>query len=100
MHNIEMQEMSAEFLSSWQAAGNHLNNQVQGGIQSWLRAHPHPPVLEHLSFRLGNQLFFVRIEDAEKRVQGPGSLRGLMSDRKSTRLNSSHVLRSRMPSSA
>lgn len=69
----------AEFLKCWQAAGDHLNKQVQGGIQSWLRAHPYPPFLEHLSFRLGNQVFFVRVEDAEKRVDGPGSLRGLLS---------------------
>ncbi len=79
MQNIEMQDMSPAFLNCWQAAGNHLNKQVQGGIQSWLRAHPRPPILEHLSFRLGNQLFFVRVEDAEKNVEGPGSLRGLMS---------------------
>lgn len=79
MHNIEMQEMSPEFLKCWQAAGNHLNKQAQGGIQSWLRAHPYPPFLEHLSFRLGNQVFFVRVEDADKRIEGPGSMRGLMS---------------------
>jgi hypothetical protein len=79
MHNIEMQEMSPEFLKCWQAAGTHLDKQVQGGIQSWLRAHPYPPVLEHLSFRLGNQVFFIRVEDAENRVDGPGSLRGLIS---------------------
>lgn len=79
MHNIEMQEMSPEFLKCWQAAGNHLNKQAQGGIQSWLRAHPYPPFLEHLSFRLGNQLFFVRVVDVDKRIEGPGSVRGLMS---------------------
>ena len=79
MHNIEMQEMSPEFLKCWQAAGTHLNKQAQGGIQSWLRAHPYPPFLEHLSFRLGNQVFFIRVEDADKRIDGPGSARGLMS---------------------
>lgn len=78
MHNIEMREMSQEFLKCWQSAGTHLNNQVQGGIQAWLRAHPYPPFLEHLSFRLGNQLFFIRIEDIDERTQGPGSLRGLL----------------------
>lgn len=77
MHDIEMQEMSQEFLKCWQAAGMHLNQQVDGGIQSWLRAHPYPPFLEHLSFRLGNQLLFIRVEDAEGKVDGPGSLRGL-----------------------
>jgi hypothetical protein len=79
MHNIEMNEMSPEFLKIWQAAGMHLNSQVDGGIQSWLRAHPYPPVLEHLSFRLGNQLFFIQVEDADQKVEGPGSRRGLVS---------------------
>jgi hypothetical protein len=79
MHNIEMQEMKPDFLACWQAAGMHLNAQVDGGIQSWLRAHPYPPVLEHLSFRLGNQLFFVRIEDVAGKVDGPGSRQGLLS---------------------
>lgn len=77
MYDIEMQEMSSEFLKCWQSAGVHLDNQVQGGIQSWLRAHPYPPFLEHLSFRLGNQLFFVRVEDIDGKVEGPGSHRGL-----------------------
>ncbi len=78
MHIIEMQEMSKEFLKIWQSAGIHLNNQVQDGIQSWLRAHPYPPFLEHLSFRLGNQLFFIRIEDIDGKIQGPGNMRGLL----------------------
>lgn len=77
MHDIEMQDMSEEFLKCWQAAGNHLNKQVDVGIQSWLRAHPYPPFLEHLSFRLGNQLFFIRVEDVDGNVPGPGILRGL-----------------------
>lgn len=79
MHSIEMQEMTPDFMACWQAAGMHLNSQVDGGIHSWLRAHPYPPVLEHLSFRLGNQLFFVRIEDVSGNVEGPGSRQGLQS---------------------
>ncbi len=39
----------------------------------------YPPVLEHLSFRLGNQLFFIQVEDADQKVEGPGSRRGLLS---------------------
>jgi hypothetical protein len=77
MYEIEMQEMSGAFFPCWKAAGIHLSQQVDGGIQSWLRAHPYPPFLEHLSFRLGNQLFFVRVEDVEGIIEGPGSLRGL-----------------------
>lgn len=76
MYEIEMHEMSAEFFPCWQAAGIHLGRQVDGEIQSWLRAHPYPPFLEHLSFRLGNQLFFIRIEDVDGKVQGPGNQHG------------------------
>lgn len=54
MKTIEMHEMSAPFFECWKAAGIHLNQQVEGGIPSWLRAHPYPPFFEHLSFRLGN----------------------------------------------
>jgi hypothetical protein len=79
MHNIEMQEMTPDFLACRQAAGMHLNEQVDGGIQSWLRVHPYPPVLEYLSFRLGNQLFFVRVEDAAGKLEGSGSRQGLLS---------------------
>jgi len=77
MYDIEMQEMTERFYKCWHDAGEHLNKQVQGGIQSWLRAHPYPPFLEHLSFRLGNQLFFIRVEDVDHKEQGPGTLRGL-----------------------
>lgn len=77
MHEIAMQEPSQDFLSCWQAAATHLNSQVQGSIQSWLRAHPYPPFLEHLSFRIENQLFFIRVEDVDGKIESPGSLRGL-----------------------
>jgi hypothetical protein len=78
MYEIEQDVMSDAFRACWSAAGNHLNRQVEGGIQSWLRAHPHPPYLEHLSFRLGNQLFYVRIDDVDGQVQGPGNPHGFI----------------------
>jgi len=78
MYDIEMHEASPEFERCWNAAGSHLNSQVQDGLQSWLRAHLAPPFLEHLSFRLGNQLFFIRLQDVDGRLQVPGSLHGLL----------------------
>ena len=51
---------------------------MQDGLRSWLRAHLAPPFLEHLSFRLGNQLFFIRLEDVDGRLKVPGSLHGLL----------------------
>ena len=78
LYEIDMQTMSGEFLECWKAAGIHLNKQVDGGL-GWLRADPKPPFLEHLSFGLGNQLFFIRVEDVDGNVRGPGSLLGLLS---------------------
>jgi hypothetical protein len=76
MNEIEMHKMSDDFGHCWNAAGMHLSKQVDAGLLSWLRAHPHPPFLEHLSFRLGNQLFFIRVEDAAQKLTGPGDPQG------------------------
>ena len=72
-----MHAMSPAFLKCWEAAGRHLDTQVPGGITTWLRGHPTPPILEHLSFRLSNQLFFIRVEDVDDTVDGPSSLHEL-----------------------
>ena len=96
MYEIEMHEMSKEFLPCWKAAGIHLSKQVDGGIHTWLRAHPYPPFLEHLSFRLGNQLFFVRVEDVDGKVNGPGNAQGYITAARAastTRLSASPWLR-------
>lgn len=78
MYDIEMHEPSQEFRRCWQAAGQHIQTQAQGPLQSWLKASLVPPFLEHLSFRLGNQLFFIRIEDVDGRIRGPGNPGGLL----------------------
>ena len=77
MIEIEIDDVSEEFRLCWAAAGRHLSMQVQGGSLSWLKASLTPPCLEHLSFRIGNQLFYVRIVDANGRVNGPGNQIGL-----------------------
>jgi hypothetical protein len=77
MHDIPMTEFTEDFAGCWSAAGRHLEQQMQGPANSWLRAHLVPPFLEHLSFRTGNQLFFVRIEDADGVMEVPGSREGL-----------------------
>ena len=77
MHPIEMTPMSADFEKLWLAAGRFLHGRVEGGLNTWQRVHRSPPFLEHLSFRLGNQLFFVFLVDADQVVPSPGSLRGL-----------------------
>lgn len=77
MYKIEARQASEDFAKCWRAAGTHLQKQVQGGI-SWLKADLVPPILEHLSFRLGNQAFYVRIEDLAGRLEVPASRQGLM----------------------
>ena len=76
MHDIEMNEATEEFARCWQAAGKHLQSQTHDGQLNWLKANLNPPFLEHLSFRLGNQLFFIQITDVDGSVRGPGNPRG------------------------
>lgn len=77
MYPIDMTPMSDEFRTLWFAAGSHLQSCMDGGANTWLRSHHTPPYLEHLSFILGNQLFFIFLIDADGVVESPGSLRGL-----------------------
>lgn len=77
MHEIHMSEVNQEFSKCWQAAALHLNKKFDGSMHVWLKSNLTPPFLEHLSFRLGNQLFFIRIEDVDGRLDTPGSIDGL-----------------------
>ncbi len=78
MHDIEMHDVSDEFARCWRSAGLHIEAQAQGPLNSWLKVDLTPPFLEHLSFRLGNQNFFIRIEDVDGRLNVPGSRIGLL----------------------
>lgn len=89
MYEVPMYEMTEAFFKCWQAAADHLHRQVDGGLNTWLRCHPFPPFLEHLSFRLGNQLFFIRVDDVDGVVQGPGNADGFMT---AARLAGGHAL--------
>lgn len=76
MLDIEMHKASEEFSQCWQAAGSHIQTKTGDSPLSWLKADLNPPFLEHLSFRMGNQLYFIRIEDVDGHVTGPGSADG------------------------
>jgi hypothetical protein len=64
MHRIEQPEPTKEFKQAWNAAGQHIQNQADTGF-SWLRNTLYPPFAEHISFRIGNQIFYVFVEAAE-----------------------------------
>ena len=61
MYKIDAYSISEEFLDAWRFAGENLANQGQGSL-SWIRAHLHQPFDDHLSFRVGNQIFSVLVE--------------------------------------
>ena len=64
MHEVSQSEPSDDFKRAWSLAGQHIQKQSGGGL-SWLRADLNPPMVEHLSFRIGNQIFFIFVEAAE-----------------------------------
>ena len=73
MYQVEQNEPSQEFINAWQAAGRYLQSKGDKSL-NWIRANLNPPMAEHLSFRLGNQLFFVFIEAAEFSFQTSNKL--------------------------
>ena len=76
IYDIYMEKPTQDYYDIWAAAGNHLGNISQGSI-GWIKSDPTPPFLENLSFRLGNQIFFVRLEDVDNQIRIPGNIDGL-----------------------
>jgi hypothetical protein len=64
VYQVEQEEPTHQFGLAWQAAGRHLQSCGGEGI-NWLRASLDPPLAEHLSFRIGNRLFFVYVEPTD-----------------------------------
>ncbi|MBW0158401.1 hypothetical protein [Sedimentimonas flavescens] len=72
MFTFRPDEPSDDFVACFTAAGEHLASRLPPGFPYWLKRTVTPPFLEHLSFRLGNQLFFIRLEDVDRRLTMPG----------------------------
>ena len=66
---IEPFELTEDFINCWNAAGRHLSLRVKDTGASWLRADL-PCFREHLSFALGNQLFFIQFCDVNQPENG------------------------------
>lgn len=62
-------EMTPGFEDCWYSAGQHLNLRLRDSGAAWLRAEL-PVFREHLSFALGNQLFFIQLIDTDKPENG------------------------------
>ncbi|MCE5972619.1 hypothetical protein LZA78_03900 [Sinirhodobacter sp. WL0062] len=72
MFTFRPDDPSDDFVACFTAAGEHLASCLPPGFPYWLKRTVTPPFLEHLSFRLGNQLFFIRLEDVDRRLAMPG----------------------------
>lgn len=62
--DLSTQDLTDTFAAAWGVARRHLPAASQGSLV-WLRASLHDPLIVHLSFRLGNQLFFVFVHVEE-----------------------------------
>lgn len=67
MYKIDAIEYSAEFRAAWFAAGKFIQQQATSDLM-WLRKDINSPCAEHLSFRIGNKLFFIFVEAAEQEM--------------------------------
>lgn len=76
MQEIKLPEVSREFIDMYMEARKHL--QVTGeGQLDWLRTDFNFPFRDHLSFRIGNRIFFILVATADEDVESPGSLEAL-----------------------
>lgn len=78
-HAVPSEAPTEAFVACWKAAGAHFQRcaKSSGVALNWLHWRLEPPILEHLAFRVGNQLYFIRIEDADDEVQSPGNASGI-----------------------
>lgn len=77
MYDIDNEAPTEEFRLAYAGARRHIGSLESDGIQ-WLKSSPQPPFLDHISFLLGNQAFFIRLEDLDSILQVPGNTDGLL----------------------
>ena len=63
-------EPDANFIECYSVAKKHFEVQSDGGLV-WQKGWPVAPFLEHMSFSLGNQKFFIRLYDIDGELKGP-----------------------------
>ena len=76
MYQIEMHDVSIDFVEAWKEAIKHLFLKGREAIK-WLKCDLTPPIVEHISFRIGNQIFFVRLIDLDSNLDTPSNIEGL-----------------------
>ena len=63
MYVIDQEDPPEQFVQAWGAARDHINRLLPSLPDgAWLRNNIFKPFSEHLSFRLGNQIFMVYVD--------------------------------------
>ena len=75
-HDIKVGEFSDEFLACHVDIFNKYNQLGQGYLQ-WIKFVSVPTPI-HLSFRFGNQVFFVHFQDINNELDAPGHMEGFL----------------------
>ena len=80
IYDIPSPTLSKDYIEALKVAAEHLEFMAArvGMELLWIRADPHGPSLEHLSFFCGGQAYFVRLVDAAEKAVFPGSKEGLL----------------------
>ena len=73
---IPIRKPCQEFIDAYNAMGEHLNIYRAQMPESfgYLRTEPIPPLLDHLSFKLGNQIFFVYLDLLDASIEPVSNL--------------------------
>lgn len=70
-YNIPMHKPSSAFIDAYNSMGAHFNGLRNTMPESFtfLRMQPVPPLIDHLSFKIGNQIFFVYLDPMDESVE-------------------------------
>lgn len=78
LYQVASVPASEAFERCWRAAGSHVQTSARGESLIWIKADLHPPLMEHLSFRIKNQIYLVRVVDIDGKVGTQGTTAGLI----------------------
>ena len=70
-------EPTQDYIDCYFMVKNHLSVKCDNSLV-WQKCYPSPPFLEHMSFHLGNQSFFVRLYDINRELEEPGNQDGTL----------------------
>ena len=79
-YEIPMRKPCPEFIDAYNAMGDHFNRfrRTMPESFSFLRMLPVPPMIDHLSFKIGNQIFFIYMDPLDNEVRPVSNLEAMI----------------------